>query len=176
MKMLVILTLVIFVAACISNPYQRSYHGVTFNFRANLNEAEKVAVYPSEQAVKDLLLSRYVNKIVLAYIDNPDENGFYAVAGFEFSYKMTIINRALFANPKDIEIYNVSSIEEARNMSDKIVPVVMFLGPSLANKTAVTVDDSIIFVEGKELYTEENTYTDLDLATDKLILVLMGEQ
>ncbi len=175
MKKFAILILIVFVSACISNPYQRTYKGVTFNFRANLNEAEKVMVYPNEQAVKDLLLSRYVNKIVITYIDNPEENGFYAVDGFEFSYKMTIINRALFGEPKNIEAYNVSSIEEARNISDNLVPVVMFLGPSLANKTAVTVDGSVIFVEGKELYNDRS-YTDLDLATDKLILVLIGEQ
>jgi hypothetical protein len=176
MKRLAILLLVFFVAACISNPYQRNYNGFTFNFRADLNEAEKVAVYPSEQAVKDLLLSRTVNKIALAYIDNADENGYYAVDGFEFSYKMTIINRVLFGGPKDIEVYNVSSMAEAKNLSDKIVPVVMFLGPSLANKTAITVDGSTILVEGKELYVGDRTYTDLDLATDKLILILMSEQ
>jgi len=176
MKIFIALILVVFISACIANPYQREYHGITFNFRANLNEAEKVPVYPNEQAVKDLLLSKNVNKIALAYIDNPDENGYYAVTGFEFSYKMIIINRALFGEPKDIEVYNVSSIEEARNLSDRIVPVVMFLGPSLANKTAITVENSIVFVEGKELYVDDRLYTDLDLATDKLILILMSEQ
>ena len=175
MKSLSLLILVIFVAACVANPYQRDYAGVTFNFRANLNEADKVPVYPDEQAVRDLLLSRFVRKIALAYVDNPAENGFYAVDGFEFSYKMTVINNVVFGTAKDIEIYNVTSIEEARRLADPIVPVVMLLGPSLANQTAVSVNGSIVFVEGKELYKDGRPYTDLDLATDKLILVLMGE-
>ena len=53
-------------------------------------------------------------------------------------------------------------------------PVILLLGPSRANKTAVTVDNYLITVEGKSFQETNRTYTDLDLAVDKLILVLMN--
>jgi len=54
-----------------------------------------------------------------------------------------------------------------------VEPVILLLGPSQANKTAVTIRDNLITLEGKDFSEVNRSYTDLDLVVDKMLLVLM---
>jgi len=174
-KILISITAILIVSACVNlNPYQRVYNGITLNFRSNLNDAAKIPVYPDEKAITDVLIDNpYLRKVAILYIANDSENGFYAVAGFEFAFKFTVVNNKLGRGEIPINAYNISSINEAYRVADRTVPVVLLLGPSQANQTAVTVDGYVIKVEGKDLY-KNRTYVDLDLATDRLILTLLN--
>lgn len=170
-KIILLITFVILISLCIQKPNQKKFAGQTLNFRSDLIQAQKTEVYPSETALKDVLLSPEVAKIWIAYFPNDQENAYYLVAAYEFSYKMTIVNKYYFQLVKRIEVLALNSTEEL--LPTKEEPVVLLLGPSKTNETSVRVDDYLITASGKDFSEINRQYTDLDLAVDKLLLVLM---
>ncbi|MFQ6020584.1 MAG: hypothetical protein ACE5J4_01010 [Candidatus Aenigmatarchaeota archaeon] len=181
MKKLLTMLLVVVISGCIAsttnyvmiNPYTVKFANVTLHFRSNLNEAKKIPVYPNEQALKDVLLDQYVRKIGIAYISNESENPFYYVTSYELAYKLTIINKYYFRKAKPVSSYSINNTEEPYNVSVRHIPIILLLGPSHANQTAITVKDYVITVEGLSFEEIDRKYTDLDLAADKLLLTLM---
>lgn len=167
--------LVIFISGCIEtyNPFQKEFAGVKLNFRANLDEARNVPVYPNEIALRGVILNENVEEICLAYIPNDTINSFYLAASYELAYKLTIINKYYFNRTKLIDSIPVNSSSEALSMASIQKPMIMLLGPSETNLTIVNVSESFIEVHGKSFEEVNRTYNDLDLATDKLLLVLM---
>ena len=180
MKIILALIIVVLIAGCIGpeenvkqlTEYKLKYFNTTLNFRGNLNEAREVPVFPNETVLLKALTSPYTQRIVIAFIDNPDENSYYAAAAFQLSFDLTVFHNANFPN-RVVKAFNVSSIDEARNVADEKVPVIMLAGPSITNKTAVTVEDYFILLEGKDLSEVDRVYTDLDLASAKLLLTLL---
>jgi hypothetical protein len=64
------------------------------------------------------------------------------------------------------------------NSTDELIPtdvepVILLLGPSRTNQTGVTVKGNLITLEGKDFSQVNRNYNDLDLAVDKMLLVLM---
>jgi len=176
MKKIILLTLlIIFVSGCIEtyNPYQKEFAGVKLDFRANLDEAKNVPVYPNGIALRNVILNENVERIGLAYVPNDTVNSFYLAASFELAYKLTIINNYYFNRTKLIDSIPVNSSSEAFSLASVQNPIIMLLGPSETNSTLVNVSGSFIEVHGKSFEEVNRTYTDLDLATDKLLLVLM---
>ena len=178
MKKAFILIAIVLISACVSSSNFKqtaSHEGIYYDrylqFRADLNEARNIPVFPNEIALQKALANPWTRRIVIAFIDNPEENAFYAVTAFELTFTL----KAYYNDTeyRDIKAFNVSSIEEARNLADKTVPVIMMVGPSLANKTAVTVDGFFVLSEGKDFSEVNRIYTDLDLAAAKLLLVML---
>jgi len=158
-----------------SNPFQKEFAGIKINFRANLDEAQKIPVYPDEKGLIFTLLDNNVKEIGIAYIPNDTENAFYAAASYELTFKLTVINKYYFDQVKYIDSIPVNSTEEAFNISNNTRPIIMLLGPSNANSTSVNVNGYLIIAQGKSFgETNEKPYTDLDLAVDKILLVLMN--
>ena len=174
-------------------PYERYYAGDVRHFRGNLIEAAKVPVYPNELSLVNVLLGSDAFKIQIAFFPNDTENSYYFASSFEITNKISIIFRSIidtdvstFQSSDGSSCLSFSSGAYVRcfksvpiNSTDEISPnvqepVILLLGPSRANKTAVTVDNYLITVEGKSFQETNRTYTDLDLAVDKLILVLMN--
>jgi hypothetical protein len=174
-KIIPIIFIILLVSGCIANNYKRTYAGQEFNFRADLREAEKIAVNPDEESLRKILLSPNINEIKLAYIPNDTENSFYLADIFEIAYKMSIIYRYKFGEQVPMNSFPINSTEDAKYLSNSASPVILFLGPSHANETSVTVDGNLIIIQGRSFDETNRKYTDLDLSTDKLILVLMGE-
>jgi hypothetical protein len=65
----------------------------------------------------------------------------------------------------------VNSTDELN--SNPMEPVILLLGPSHADQTAVSIYDFLITLEGESFEEVDRKYTDLDLAVDKMLLVLM---
>jgi hypothetical protein len=174
-KLLISIILIALVSGCLEpyNPYQRDFAGNNLNFRADLDEARKIPVYPNETTLRNIILNNNVEEIVVAYIPNDTENSYYLADSFELAYKLTIINRYFFKKVKPIDSIPVNSSLEAFYMSSAQKPVILLFGPSKTNSTMVNALGYLIAVQGRSLEEKNVTYTELDLATDKLLLVLM---
>ena len=193
---LIIITVIALVVAWRYNlfltPYERFYAGDIRHFRGNLVEAAKVPVYPNELSLVNVLLDPDVFKIQIAFFPNDTENSYYFASSFEITNKISIIFRSIistdvstFQSSDGSSCLSFSSGDYVKcfksvpiNSTDEIFPtslepVILLLGPSKANTTAVSVDNYLITVEGKSFQETNRTYTDLDLVVDKLILVLM---
>jgi len=168
-----LLVLAVLVSACVAqpDPYKMNVGGQKMTTRANLEEAAKVPVYPDASTLKSVLLTPDVGVIKIAYIPANESNGFYTVAGFEISYKMTIIQKAVFGDYPNIEGLVLNSTDEAYKLASVRSPVILMRAG--AERTAVTVDGNVVIVEGKDMTEEGRAYTDLDLAADKLLLSLL---
>ncbi|MFH0929549.1 MAG: hypothetical protein V1818_04330 [Candidatus Aenigmatarchaeota archaeon] len=174
-------------------PYQKFYAGDVRNFRGNLNEAAKVPVYPDERSIISILMNPDVYKIHIAFFPNDAENSFYFASSFEITNKLSIIYRSflgtevttfqdkdgsacmIFYPNKHVRCFKSVPINSTDDLiPTPIEPVILLRGPSTANRTAVSVENYLITAEGESFQEEDRDYTDLDLAVDKLILVLMS--
>ncbi len=167
---------IILISGCIStNNYQRDYAGVELHFRGDLSKAQDIDVYPGEDALKNVLLNNDIEKIKIAFISNETENAYYLADTYELGYKLTIIYRYKFNETKKMESVSLNTTEEAYTLYNETEPVILLLGPSQANETSIRVNENLIILQGQSFDKTDRTYTDLDLSTDKLLLVLMGE-
>lgn len=129
------------------------------SFRANLTEAERIQV-SNENSLISVLLNPKVYKVHVAYFPNETENPFYATASFELGNKLGILYRFLYENSSvelkyeddgstclvfpnttvNLKCFNSLPINSTDELnSTDVEPVILLLGPSHANKTAVTV-------------------------------------
>jgi len=169
---IVTLVLIVLVCACVgqANPYKADIGGKSVTFRANLDEAKKVPINDLD-SLKNLLFSSSVQKIYIAYVPDNSSNGFYAVTGYELSYKMIAIQNTLYGDSPKIEGLLLNSTDEAYNMTNVDTPVILMKAGS--DRTAVSFDRNLVIVEGKDMTENGRDYTDLDLAADKLLLALL---
>jgi hypothetical protein len=178
-----------------NDPYTMTYGGEARHFRANLFEANKTLVYPADVAIKQVLINPEVYKIQIAYIPNATENAYYLAATYEITNKLGLVYRQQISEvPQILKDSDGSScllfFETKKtvcfrsvpiNSTDELVPttvepVILMLGPSQTNQTAVTVYSNFITLEGASFNETYRVYTDLDLAVDKMLLVLMSGQ
>ena len=176
-KILAMIVLAVFVAGCVgqTNPYQTEI-GPTgkVTFRADLEKAAEVPLYPDAVTLKTLLLSPDVGKITIGFVPDDEYNGFYTVTGYEISYKMILIQADYYGDYPKIEALELNSTEEAYGIATPSSPVIVMIAG--AEKTAVTVDGNVVLVEGADMTEVERAYTDLDLAADKMLLeMIRGE-
>ena len=204
-KTIIAIILIILIAGCIGNENpnknQKFYAGNYRNFRANLDYAENITVSPNEDAIRQILLSNFVERIHVLYIPEEAENSFYLASTFEISNKLTLIYRFNFQENMDIDVYTdefdftclvffsrfesgafinrcfgsapIDDIQEAYDIADEANPVVLLLGPSQTNRTGIFIKDYVIRLEGKDFSEEDRLWTDLDLSVAKMILELM---
>ena len=179
-KILALVTLAILVAGCViqpptgavTKPFEYDFAGTTFHFRGNLFEAEKVQVEPNDRALINALLDPNAQPISFYFIPNNTENGFYQVAAYELSYKLTIINQYYLGKTIPIHTFYLDNADESIPNSPT-QPAIAFLGPSNAEKTSVRVNNNLVVLEGVDFSENDRKYTDLDLAVAKMLLVLM---
>ncbi|MCD6476866.1 MAG: hypothetical protein J7K26_01715 [Candidatus Aenigmarchaeota archaeon] len=166
--------LIIMISGCIGSPVTKyEFAGKTLNFRADLREAEKINVYPDEQTLWNMLMGPYVRIIHIGFYPNDTENPYYTVAAYELSYKLQYIND-VYWGPNQVEIKPmILNSTKDLMLANEVEPIILMLGPSKANETSIRIDNYLITVSGKDFSEIDRTYTDLDLAVDKLLLVLM---
>ncbi|MEM7820626.1 MAG: hypothetical protein QW751_00270 [Candidatus Aenigmatarchaeota archaeon] len=171
---LIILVLILLIfSGCIHKQAsnQRLFGGKLITFRADLDEAAKVPVYPNETVLLATLRDPQVNWVYLAYIPNETENGFYAVTGYELAYKLTAAYKAMLGRVPAIRDMPLNETPQQPARDELII---WMRGPGAgANQTAVSVDRGIIIVEGPDFSEVNRTWTDLDLAADRLLMVMM---
>lgn len=173
--------------------YQLSFANETLNFRANLEKAAAVPAIPDDVSVRNAILSGNVSRISLSYVPDEKYNGFYAVDGFEITYKLLIIfkhyygiNGYVYAGEngencmffeetsRTICISHAPVSSESDIISSSSEPVIFM---SASNETSVSLKNNTIYLKGTPEYVQNsgNKYTGLDMATDKFLMALMGK-
>ncbi len=145
-----------------------NYYGQTLNFRADLRAADKVPVYPSEDAVYlDLVhgLAKNVT-IVYKYIDEPaSANAYYTVQIFQ------IIRNILPAYEhvwKFTPSFNFTEVDSYENLPGKIQnPIIAIVPPPYSDETAIRTDYHVTYLKAK-------TYEELDLVVTKLLMIALN--
>jgi len=171
-QLALVLMAILVVSACVgqTNPYQTDVGGNKMTFRSNLEKA-KLVEFEDGVAAKRLLSDLSVDKIVIAYVPDKDYNGFYAVTGYEISYKLSAIEKMYYGGAVPVTAVTLNSTEEAYLYAGPSSPVIVMRAG--AEKTAVTLDRNVIFVDGADMTENSRDYTDLDLAADRLLLELL---
>ena len=194
---------VVLISACLGAPevYKIKFAGLDVNFRADLNNAEKVSLEPGAEAVRQIMFENPVSIVRIAFAPNDDFNGFYRVAGFELAtktilaYKQFIFTDKSFSQQEGdvscvifeksfsggvaaqrkicFETVSLNSTEEAFAMANETAPILLM--EAGANETKVLVDRNVVRMTGKDMTESGRKYTDLDLAVDKFLLVLLNE-
>ena len=175
------------------DPYTLVYGGEARHFRGNLFEANKTLVYPADEAIPQVLLNPEVYKIQIAYIPNASENPYYLAATFEITNKLGLVYRQsidetpqmfkdtdgstclLFYNTKKTMCFKslpVNSTDEL--VPTSVEPIILMLGPSQTNQTRIDVYSDLISLQGASFNETYRNYNDLDLAVDKMLLVMMS--
>lgn len=178
--LIILLVSIVLISGCASsNNDQKNYANQTLIFRSDLLKADQVNVYPDEDAIKNVLFNESVKRVRIAYIPNDTENIYYLVDTFEIGNaakgKLTMIYDYKFNKTVEMQSFPVNTTDEAKAFSSPLGPIILLLGPSHANETSITVNESLIIIQGKSFDETNRKYTDLDLAVDKMLLVLMGE-
>ncbi|MFH0830005.1 MAG: hypothetical protein V1887_02505 [Candidatus Aenigmatarchaeota archaeon] len=182
---LVMLVLVIAASGCIgqseSDPYRLTYAGQSMKFRANLQEAQNVPVNDAN-AAREMLFDVDVKKVYLAFVPsdrtfrsvsgNATYTALYGTVGFELAYKIGAVWGVNFGEYAPLETVVLNSSAEAASLATRETPLILMVAG--APETSVVVSDNMITVNGENMEEIDRAYTDLDLAADKLILVLMG--
>ncbi len=177
--------------------HEMRYGNLLLHFRADLRKAANVPVIPSETVVRKMLLSENLHKVTIALPDVKFHAGYYGAAAFELSFKLTVIYNSLysmFSHPKVFEKENATCLYYADSLKEICIGKIIFsnirelkakkgeviialLGGGYANTTSVRAfpEKNLILVEGRSVNETGRGYTDLDLAVDKLLLVLIGK-
>jgi hypothetical protein len=173
-------------SACIgqakANPYQLTFGGAKLTFRANLEEAAKTPV-SNENEVRAILLNPSIRGVQLAFIPNQSAaprggtiTGFYLVDGYELAYKLTAIYGTYFGGDVLLSTLSVNSTGEVLTAANSTMPVIMMQIGEGPTKVTADPDNHVVYVSGADMSQNGRDYTDLDLAVDKLLLILMGRE
>ena len=135
--------------------------GFKFTFRNDLRKADKIPVYPSEDAVYLKLINPIVKNVTIAFkYGTKEENNLYKVEAVEITYKLT-----LFYKIKGMEVeFDSMQVDSYENLPGKFQnPIIALVPPSFSNETEIKIEDHVIYVKGK-------TKEEFDLAVIKLLM------
>ena len=144
-----------------------NYHGRIIHFRADLRAADKVPVYPNEDAIYlDLVhgLAKNVT-IVYKYIDKPKSaNAYYPLQIFQIVYNIMPAYEEVWKFKPN---FNSMEVESYENLPGKIQnPIIAIVPPPYSNETAIRNEGHVTFLKAK-------SYEDLDLVTTKLLMIAL---
>jgi uncharacterized protein YpmB len=170
LKILVVIAFIIFLSVLIyriwPKPiYSIRYDGEILSFRADLREASKIPVYPSEEILYRALINPLVENVTIVFVPVEGENAIYVVNAFE------IVNKLYFAYQKikigpNFNGVNLTSYENVELYGKIQNPYIVLIHPRFANETSVRLKDHTVFISGKS--NEE-----LDKATVKFLMVAL---
>jgi len=149
------------------------YRGMTLTFRTDLRKADKVPVYPGETEVYLDTMHPLAKNVTIAFKDAGEgEYGYYATEAFEITYKMKLAYIHLVGSEEGstskVPNFDVEAVKEYANLPGKIQnPIIALVHPIYANETAVRNEGHVTYISGK-------SYEDLDLATTKFLMIVLG--
>lgn len=142
-----------------------NYYGVPVGFRADLREASKIPVYPSEDVLYYQLMNPTVQNITVAFKPATENNAYYSLEILEIVPKLKLAYTILGYDPK-FENKPIE-LESYENLWGKIKsPIIAIIHPEYANETSVRYENHVIFISGTDL-------NNLDLATVKFLMVAL---
>jgi uncharacterized protein YpmB len=170
LKILVVIAFIIFLAVLIyriwPKPiYSIRYDGEILSFRADLREANKVPVYPSEEILYHALINPLVENVTIVFVPVEGENAIYVVNAFEIVNKLYPAYRKIGVKPKFNGI-NLTSYENVELYGKIQNPYIVLIHPRFANETSVRLKDHTVFISGK-------SNQELDKATVKFLMVAL---
>lgn len=149
------------------------YRGIPLTFRVDLRKADKVPVYPGETQVYLDTMHPLVKNVTIAFKDAGEgEYGYYATEAFEITYKMKLAYIYLVGSEEGSTSkapnFNVEAVRQYAYLPGKIQnPIIALVHPIYANETAVRNEGHVTYISGR-------TYEELDLATAKFLMVVLG--
>ena len=151
--------------------YKVDYNGIPLTFRADIFEAAKVPVYPAQSPVYYELRGGLADNLTIVFVPIEGENGIYSAEGFEITYKLGILFKKLGRNV----MFDSRNVSSYLYLPGKIQnPIIAIVHPKFANETAIRLDGHVIYISGMPSNDPNNPYKNLDLATVKFLLVILG--
>lgn len=149
-----------------SKPITRyNFYGTELEFRDNLRKAQNISAYPSEEDILHKVWDPDITKINIVYVlteNASDENSMVALNVFEVRFKLEVAYR----NPR-FNWMNEFSFEELKSFAginhSNDTLVIALVRPSLSDRTAVELNDSVVYIKG-------TTREGFDMATIKFIM------
>lgn len=141
-----------------------NYHGVPMEFREDLKLAKKISVIPNEESVKRIFWSDSIDRVTIAVLNTTNETSLIGVEAYEITFKLSTFYTLMNART-EIKGKEVSFVSEVRGNSTN--PVIYIIPPVIANETLVKVENYTVYISGK-------TLKDLDLATIKFLMIVLG--
>lgn len=138
-----------------------NYYGTELVFRSDLKEAQKISVFPNDNAILQTVANPLVTNLTIAFQNTP-QNDLVGVEAYGIAYKMR--TAYLIAN-RDININSYVANSTIYGSADN--PAIILIPPVLANETSIRVSNFTIIISAK-------TLKEFDLATDKFLMVAMG--
>jgi hypothetical protein len=139
------------------------YFGNRLVFRQDLREANRIEVYPNEQALRELMDGSQIENITIAYRNTTDAS-YTTVESIEIAYKLRI---GYLVQGYDFNI-SASEFNSLENITgERANPIIALISPSMANETSVRVKDSVVYISGRNL-------KEFDLATIKFLITSLN--
>ena len=153
-----------------------SYHYATaFNqtwaFRADLRDAEKVKVTPTDDTIYFELFNigetPIVKNITIAFKDaGSNENPYYQLQIIELVTKLKKIYESAYQNA-DPPTFNAVEVGSYYKLPGKIQnPIIAIVHPKFATETSINLENHVITLNAK-------THEDMDLVTTKLLMIAL---
>lgn len=153
-----------------------NYKGNMLTFRDDLREAQKINAYSDEPAISNVFASIAVRNITIVYAEGASDIGYVTVEAAELSYKLLIAyleagymryNKTMSFIPMGFIEISAGPVKSYEGLSGTPAnPLIALVPPSMADETSVSVKDNVIYVKGK-------TLKDFDLATMKLLMIVL---
>lgn len=144
-----------------------NFYGVELEFRSDLRNAKNISVYPDEQSILHKVWDPDIYKINIVYVptkEPSDENSVLGVNAFEIRYKLDVAYRQ-FNWINEFTRTELESFENITYTNDTLV--IALIRPSLADETAVELNENVIYIKGK-------TPEEFDRATIKFLMVALN--
>lgn len=143
------------------------YRGITFNFRTNLKDAQKIPIFPNESSVNSEFSNDKIKNITIAYKQSKSEIPIVTVEAVEISNKLKLFYLSDSNKTADV-LFNVLELDSFENISGSFEnPIIVIKSPSQSSKNQVSLSNHVAVIEGRSL-------AELDLATVKFIMAVLG--
>lgn len=147
------------------------YRNQTLSFRADLRLADKVPVYPNEDAVYRDLVHGLVENVTIAYkyinetaSDGTNPNSYYVLQTVQIVQNIVPAYREGW---NFIPQFNSMQVESYENLPGKIQnPIIAIVPPPFSDETAIRNEGHVTLLKAK-------SYEDLDLVTTKLLMIAL---
>ena len=141
-----------------------NYANITLNFRADLREASKIPIDPSDLAAYLEVMNAQVKNVTIVFVPATKDQSLYALEAFELSNKLAYGFLVRGFNVT-IEAQNVSSYEGIYGRIDN--PIIMLVHPEYSNETSITLSyPHLITIKAK-------TANDFDLVVAKFLMAAL---
>ncbi len=163
----------------VSGTYEYNYYGTEMKFASNLEEAQNITVLPDDATLRNTIFSYDVATLQIGVYQNDTEAPYTikSLVGFSSKYAKMSLTRWDYDMTGKVNTIILNDTSQVINATAE-EPAILIMGPAFGQDTKIVVEDNVVKVYAKDLTAKQGkyvTYNDLDLALDKIILVLAEE-